>query len=82
MTSSLTSGLFYIALAAGYLLGTVVGGRLSDYTVRSWIIVRGGVRLPQDRLNGGIQWLFLIIPPISLVYGWGMHSHHNTKADR
>lgn len=72
MTSPLTSGLFYIAPAAGFLLGTVVGGRLSDYTVRSWIIKRGGVRLPQDRLNSGLPWLFLVIPPASLVYGWGM----------
>ncbi|TID17808.1 synaptic vesicle transporter [Venturia nashicola] len=81
MTSPLASGLFYIAPAAGFLLGTVVGGRLSDYTVRSWIIERGGLRLPQDRLNGGIPWLFLVIPPASLIYGWGMElgnlSHHS-----
>jgi MFS family permease len=72
LTSPLTSGLFYIAPAVGFLLGTVIGGRLSDHTVRRWIVERGGVRLPQDRLNSGRLCFLLIIPAASLVYGWGL----------
>ncbi|KAJ9669406.1 hypothetical protein H2201_000273 [Coniosporium apollinis] len=71
LTSPLLSGLFYIAPAGGFLLGTIVGGRYSDLTVRKWITKRGGVRLPQDRLNSGMIAFFLLIPAASLAYGWG-----------
>ncbi|EON61091.1 hypothetical protein W97_00302 [Coniosporium apollinis CBS 100218] len=72
LTSPLLSGLFYIAPAGGFLLGTIIGGRYSDLTVRKWITKRGGVRLPQDRLNSGMIAFFLLIPAASLVYGWGL----------
>ncbi|KAJ9644499.1 hypothetical protein H2199_003462 [Coniosporium tulheliwenetii] len=72
LTSPLLSGLFYIAPAGGFLLGTIVGGRYSDLTVRKWITKRGGVRLPQDRLNSGMIAFFLLIPAASLAYGWGL----------
>ena len=52
LTSPLYSGLFYIAPATGFIIGTLVGGRYSDWTVKRWIIKREGTRLPQDRLNG------------------------------
>jgi MFS family permease len=72
LKSPLTLGLFYIAPAVGFFLGTVIGGRLSDQTVRKWIIKRGGIRLPQDRLNSGRLCFLLIIPTASLIYGWGL----------
>ena len=72
LTSPLYSGLFYIAPATGFLIGTLVGGRYSDWTVKKWIIRRKGTRLPQDRLNSGMWSFFLIIPAASLVYGWGL----------
>jgi hypothetical protein len=72
LTSPLTSGLFYIAPGAGFFIGTVLGGRYSDMMVSKWIVKRGGVRLPQDRLRSGMVAFFLIIPTASLVYGWGL----------
>lgn len=69
LTSPLISGLFYLAPAAGFLLGTIIGGRYADVTVRKWID-RRGVRLPQDRLRSGMVAYFFIVPAASLIYGW------------
>jgi hypothetical protein len=79
LMSPLTSGLFYIAPGVGFLLGTVLGGRYSDMTVRKWIIIRSGVRLPQDRLNSGMMAFFFVIPTASLAYGWGLQYIDFTK---
>jgi hypothetical protein len=54
----------------GFLVGSVVGGKLSDHAVKKWIIKRNGVRLPQDRLNSGIATLFGVLPVATLIYGW------------
>lgn len=70
LTTALVSGLFYLAPGAGFLVGSVLGGRLSDRTVRKYIIKRDGVRLPQDRLNSGLGTLFFVLPAAALVYGW------------
>ncbi|KAL5433465.1 hypothetical protein PMIN07_011372 [Paraphaeosphaeria minitans] len=71
LTTPISSGLFYIAPATGFLVGTVVGGRYSDITVRKFIKLRGE-RLPQDRLNSGMWSFFLVIPVALLIYGWGL----------
>lgn len=71
-TTPLVSGLFYIAPGFGFLAGTVVGGRFSDLTVRKWIKIRGGLRIPQDRLRSGGIAFFFIIPASSLIYSWGL----------
>lgn len=70
LTSPLVSGLFYLSPAAGFLAGTLIGGRFSDRTVRKWIVRRDGRRLPQDRLRSGFTSYFLVIPVTSLIYGW------------
>ena len=70
LTSGLVSGLFYIAPGAGFLLGSIAGGRFSDMTMAKKIAARGGVRVPQDRLNSGLIAFFFIVPVASLVYGW------------
>lgn len=72
LTTPLVSGLFYIAPGVGFLLGTVVGGRLADMTVIKWIKNRDGLRLPQDRLHSGTVAFFFITPVSSLIYGWGL----------
>ncbi|KAI9168013.1 putative mfs protein [Paramyrothecium foliicola] len=72
LTTPLVSGLFYIAPGLGFMIGTVVGGKFSDITVIKWIEIRGGVRLPQDRLNSGLIAFFFVIPVASLIYGWGL----------
>ncbi|KAL1794621.1 hypothetical protein ACET3X_006437 [Alternaria dauci] len=79
LTSPLSSGLFYLAPATGFLLGTIVGGRYSDMTVRRYIKIRGE-RLPQDRLNAGMISFFLVIPTASLTYGWGLQYGPTSRA--
>lgn len=39
LSSPIISGLFYLSPAAGFLVGTLVGGRASDRTVRAWLAV-------------------------------------------
>ncbi|KAJ5627481.1 Major facilitator superfamily domain general substrate transporter [Penicillium herquei] len=70
LTSPLVSGLFYLSPGIGFLIGSVMGGRLSDRAVRKWIVKRNGIRLPQDRLNSGLATLFLVLPIGTLIYAW------------
>lgn len=70
LTTPLVSGLFYIAPGAGFLVGSIVGGRLSDRTVKRYILKRNGERLPRDRLNSGLLTLFFMLPAATLIYGW------------
>ncbi|CAL5874997.1 uncharacterized protein PFLUO_LOCUS9300 [Penicillium psychrofluorescens] len=72
LTTPLVSGLFYLAPGIGFLLGSIIGGRLSDRAVKRWIRKRDGVRLPQDRLNSGLVTLFGVLPAAILVYGWSL----------
>ncbi|KAL4799990.1 major facilitator superfamily domain-containing protein [Aspergillus venezuelensis] len=69
LTSALVSGLFYLAPGAGFLFGSILGGRLSDRAVKKYI-VRRGFRLPQDRLNSGLVMLSLVLPGATLIYSW------------
>ncbi|KAJ5102708.1 MFS transporter [Penicillium argentinense] len=70
LTTPLVSGLFYLSPGIGFLIGSVVGGKLSDRAVKKWIVNRNGVRLPQDRLNSGLATLFLVLPASTLIYAW------------
>lgn len=70
LETPLLSGLFYLAPGCGYLLGTFMGGRWADHTVRRWIGKRGGVRVPEDRLRSALPFLGLVLPGSMLVYGW------------
>ncbi|KAM0429320.1 hypothetical protein ACHAPT_006535 [Fusarium lateritium] len=70
LETPLVSGLFYLAPGFGYLVGTFVGGRWADYTVKQWIKKRGGVRIPEDRLRSTLPFMGVIIPGSMLVYGW------------
>ncbi|KAJ5823010.1 hypothetical protein N7447_005350 [Penicillium robsamsonii] len=70
LTTPLVSGLFYLSPGIGFLIGSVVGGRLSDHAVKKWILKRNGVRLPQDRLNSGLATLFGVLPIATLIYCW------------
>ncbi|KAH6991505.1 major facilitator superfamily domain-containing protein [Ilyonectria sp. MPI-CAGE-AT-0026] len=72
LTTPLISGLFYISPGVGFIVGSLVGGRLSDRTVKRWMAKRNGLRLPKDRLNSGIAYLFFILPISVLLYGWGL----------
>ncbi|KAJ4337038.1 hypothetical protein N0V95_008454 [Ascochyta clinopodiicola] len=79
LTSSLSTGLFYIAPATGFLLGTVIGGWFSDKTVRKWIVLRGE-RLPQDRLNAGMYAFWVVVPFFMLLQGWGLECDNCSTA--
>ncbi|KAJ5432335.1 uncharacterized protein N7458_011491 [Penicillium daleae] len=70
LTTPLVSGLFYLSPGMGFLIGSVMGGRLSDRAVKKWIKKRNGVRLPQDRLNSGLVTLFVVLPASTLIYSW------------
>ncbi|KAK4622138.1 MFS-type transporter ppsE [Fulvia fulva] len=70
LNTPLISGLFYLSPTAGFLFGTIIGGRFSDHTVRQWIKRRDGIRLPQDRLRSGFASFFFVIPAASLIFGW------------
>lgn len=80
LTTALVSGLFYLAPGGGFLIGSIVGGRLSDRTVRKYIVRRDGVRLPQDRLNSGLITLFFVLPVSALVYGWTLQEEKGGMA--
>ncbi|PNH47149.1 hypothetical protein VD0004_g1137 [Verticillium dahliae] len=71
-SSPLTSGLFYLAPGAGFLIGSTIGGRLSDQTVRRYIKKRNGLRLPRDRLKSSFPAIFIVLPLGTLLFGWSL----------
>ncbi|SPN99921.1 related to MFS transporter [Cephalotrichum gorgonifer] len=70
LTTPLIGGLFYLSPAAGFVVGSLVGGRFSDRTAKQYLAKRGGVRLPKDRLNSGLVQFFIVLPVSILLYGW------------
>ncbi|KAM4066093.1 major facilitator superfamily protein [Hirsutella rhossiliensis] len=72
LQTPLLSGLFYLAPGSGYLLGTFVGGRWADRTVRAWVRRRGGVRVAEDRLRSAVPFMGVVMPASILVYGWAV----------
>ncbi|KAL7909765.1 MFS general substrate transporter [Trichoderma velutinum] len=72
LESPLVSGLFYLAPGSGYLLGTFMGGRWADRTVKQWIKKRNGVRIPEDRLRSAVPFMAILMPSCILVYGWAV----------
>ncbi|KAM0454677.1 hypothetical protein ACHAPV_005572 [Trichoderma viride] len=72
LESPILSGLFYLAPGSGYLLGTFMGGRWADRTVKKWIKKRNGVRIPEDRLRSALPFMGILMPSCVLVYGWAV----------
>lgn len=68
-TTPLVSGLFYLAPGLGLVLGSIMGGKMSDTTVKLYI-KKKGVRRPKDRLNSGLVGLFVILPAAMLIFAW------------
>lgn len=54
------------------MLGSMIGGALSDRTVKQYIKKRNGLRLPQERLNACLPAFFLLLPLGTLVFGWSL----------
>ncbi|KAH8880989.1 MFS general substrate transporter [Thozetella sp. PMI_491] len=69
LKTPLQSGLLYLSPGAGYVIGTTIGGRWADYTVRVWMRKRG-YRLPEDRLRSCLPFLGILLPGSILMYGW------------
>lgn len=69
LATPLESGLLYISPGAGYILGTLIGGRWADHTVKRWMVKRG-TRLPEDRLRSSLVFLGILLPGSMLLYGW------------
>ncbi|CAG8591392.1 18549_t:CDS:2 [Acaulospora morrowiae] len=62
-------GLVFLAPSAGYMLGSVIGGRYSDFVLAKYKTRNGGISYPEMRLNS--SWLGAVLIPISFfVYGW------------
>lgn len=72
LETPLLGSLFYLAPGCGYLLGTFIGGRWADYTVKRWIGKRNGVRVPEDRLRSAMPFMAILMPGCILVYGWSV----------
>ncbi|KAF9884689.1 hypothetical protein FE257_001318 [Aspergillus nanangensis] len=74
LTTALVSGLFYLAPGTGFLVGSMVGGRLSDRTVRKWIKIRNGVRIPHDRLRSGLVTTVVVLPISMMIFAWTLQT--------
>lgn len=72
LNTPLVSGLFYLAPGAGFICGSIGGGRLSDYVMVRETARRGGTRLAQDRLNSGLYGFWLVTPAGMLLFGWSL----------
>lgn len=72
LNTPILAGLFYLSPACGFLAGTILGGRASDMTGKRWIRKRNGLRLPEDRLRGGVVSFFILMPAGYLAFGWGI----------
>lgn len=70
LSSPIKSSLFYLAPGAGYLAGTLFGGRWADHCVKQWIRRRNGTRIPEDRLRSCLPYICIVIPAFVLLYGW------------
>ncbi|GBB89131.1 hypothetical protein RclHR1_15810002 [Rhizophagus clarus] len=67
--SSFIIGLIYLAPGIGYLIGSVVGGRYSDYVLAKYESRHDGQSYPEVRLKS--IWIGSILIPISYcAFGW------------
>lgn len=74
LTSPLESGLFYLAPGAGFLIGSTIGGKISDQTVKYYKKKRNGLRVPEDRLNSSLPSILVVLPLGTLLYGWSVQN--------
>ncbi|ORY05316.1 MFS general substrate transporter [Basidiobolus meristosporus CBS 931.73] len=68
------TGLTYLGAGCGNIVGSFVGGMLSDYFLKKARIARGGHNIPEDRL-GLNAWVsgIIFIPGGILMFGWSVY---------
>ncbi|KAI0643019.1 MFS general substrate transporter [Trametes meyenii] len=66
---ALRIGLILLAFGVGSVLGSVVGGRYSDYIFRKLKTRNGGMSYPEMRLLSTMIPM-LLLPPSVIAYGW------------
>ena len=71
LTSPILSALFYLPPGLGYLVGSLFGGRLADYTVKKYIKIKGR-RVPEDRLRTILIPIGIVYPACMIIYGWSV----------
>ncbi|KAF9913511.1 hypothetical protein BX616_009943 [Lobosporangium transversale] len=69
-------GLTYLGAGGGSILGSVLGGKLSDLSLMRAKEKNGGKLVLEDRLSANM-WIagFAIVPFGSLLFGWGAEKH-------
>ncbi|KAG0222425.1 hypothetical protein BGX31_009158 [Mortierella sp. GBA43] len=69
-------GLTYLGAGAGSVLGSILGGKLSDLSLMRAKVKNGGELVLEDRLSLNM-WVagFAIVPLGSLLFGWGAERH-------
>ncbi|GME86466.1 unnamed protein product [Ambrosiozyma monospora] len=80
LISPIDGAVFYFAPGVGYILGSFVGGRYADYTVKKWMKKRNGAFVPEDRLKSGLIAQGFIQPVCMLIYGWCLRYKKGGKA--
>ncbi|CAG8724416.1 5955_t:CDS:2, partial [Funneliformis mosseae] len=64
-------GLTFLAPGIGYLIGSVIGGRYSDYVLTKYEVGHDGYSYPEVRLNS--IWFGCVLIPISFGgFGWSL----------
>ncbi|CAI2162454.1 10790_t:CDS:2 [Funneliformis geosporum] len=62
-------GLVFLAPTSGYVIGSVLGGKFSDYILRKAKAMHHGIMEPEMRLHSA--WISALILPTSyVIYGW------------
>jgi multidrug resistance protein len=79
LTSPIYGALFYFPAAVGYIVGTYIGGKWTDYYVRVWRAKRGE-RIPEDRIRSTIIPLAVLLPFATLLYGWSLQERKGGMA--
>ncbi|KAF9918936.1 hypothetical protein FBU30_011228 [Linnemannia zychae] len=74
-------GLTYLGAGGGSILGSIIGGKLSDLSLMRSKNKNGGELVLEDRLSLSM-WIagFLIVPFGSLLFGWGAEKHLSIAA--
>lgn len=69
-------GVFYLPNSVGYVIGSIVGGRWSDYILkREARRKNGGVEIPENRIGENCWIAAAGVPAGLFVFGWTLHFH-------